>query len=67
MKPFKNLLLFMPIVLGSVGHKPVETKESRIINRDKPFGSRVALSYSGRALSGLASGVRCQVSVRDLA
>jgi len=51
MKPFMNLLLFMPIVLGSVGHKPVETKESRIINRDKPFGSRVALSYSGSVTS----------------
>jgi hypothetical protein len=51
MKLFENFLPVLTLAFSLVGQEPVKTFESTMINRDKPFGSQVALSYSGSVKS----------------
>jgi hypothetical protein len=52
MKRFKNLLLLLPIVLGSASLGPSETFGNRIVHNNKDSGNQALLAYVG-SLTGM--------------
>jgi hypothetical protein len=63
MKPLKNFLILLPIVLGSASQRPPETFGNRIVHSNKGNGSQAQLEYIGSMTGKFSYGIGIQVSI----
>ncbi len=63
MKPFKNFLLLLPIVLGSASLKPSEMPGKRIVHNNKDNGRQALLAYIGSVTGMYACDIGRQVAI----
>jgi hypothetical protein len=63
MKPLKNFLILLPIVLGSVSQRPSETLGNRPVHNKKDNGKQALLAYIGSVSGMVAYDIGIQVAI----
>ena len=63
MNRFKNLLLVLPILLGSASMEPSEMSGNRIVHNNKDSGKQALLEYTGSVSGMVAYNIGIQVAI----